>query len=369
MSSRRRKAAREKDLTSRYLSGKLEEDRLDSVERFGDKSRQVRESKLQQTAQMRAASDAGDVESLPIGYVVQVFSLYVEVEYEQRTYLCTQRKTMTRVGDTAVVVGDWVRFRATGTVNEAGQPEAAIEQILPRKTVVTRADSFKGITQRPVVANAQQMLIVASVRQPRVKWQLVDRMLIAAQSGGLVPIICLNKIDLAHHDQAGDELDAVEAAMAHYASMGVVTLMTSVPLDRGLGTLRDWLGQRTTVLAGHSGVGKSSLIRAIQPQLDLRIGVISRYNEKGRHTTTSSRYYPLDFGGAVIDTPGVRQFGLWRIAPEDLQRYYPDVVGGGAPPWRVDSYHHVLESIGGEVPGDEAGGDETSEDEASQELE
>jgi ribosome biogenesis GTPase len=100
-----------------------------------------------------------------------------------------------------------------------------------------------------------------------------------------------------------------------------------------------------TVLAGHSGVGKSSLIRAVQPDLDLRIGAISGYNEKGRHTTTSARRYPLKIGGAVIDTPGVKLFGLWNVTRENLSDFFPDVAGGTAPQWRVESFQRIESSL------------------------
>src|SRR6185312_6414173 len=102
---------------------------------------------------------------------------------------------------------------------------------------------------------------------------------------------------------------------------------------------------RTTVLAGHSGVGKSTLINAIEPALDLRIGAISNYTGKGRHTTTSARRYPLTIGGAVIDTPGVKMFGLWGVSRENLPEFYPDVAAGNAPPWRQENFERILESL------------------------
>ena len=242
---------------------------------------------------------AGDVDTLPIGQVVQVFSVYCEVEHEGKRTLCVVRKTLSKISDTALVVGDLVRFRpnappelvaqaqpASVNFTVAVSPDAVIEQILPRKTVLTRADSFKGVEQHPIVANAQQMLVVASVHRPRVKWGLIDRMLVAARAGGLVPIICLNKIDL-HEGEDDGGMKFAQEAMSHYASIGVLTLQTSVDKLIGLDELRMLLKDRDTVLAGHSGVGKSSLIRAIQPQLDLRVGDVSAYTEKGRHTTTT----------------------------------------------------------------------------------
>jgi len=113
----------------------------------------------------------------------------------------------------------------------------------------------------------------------------------------------------------------------------------------GLEELREVLRDGPTVLAGQSGVGKSSLITAIEPGLDLRIGAISGYTGKGRHTTTSAKRYKLGDGGDVIDTPGVKLFGLWGVTRDNLSEYFPDVVNGSAPPWRVESYERISESL------------------------
>ncbi len=350
MKGKPKKGPREKDLTSRYMSGGMDEDRVERQERFTDRSKHAQHNKMMKTTAMRDAADgaAEDALALPVGEVVQIFSLYSEVQHEYTTYLCVVRKTLSRTSKTSIVVGDRVRFRAGGTKNEAGQPEGVIEHVEPRATILTRSDSFKGTTQHPIVANAQQMLIVASLLQPRVKWGLVDRMIIAALSGKLQPIVCLNKIDLATDDADGREtLAEADAALAHYRTLGVRTLRTSVSQSVGLDDLRDVLSGRTTVLAGHSGVGKSSLIRSVQPQLDLRVGEVSTYTEKGRHTTTSARRYVLDLegGGSVVDTPGVKLFGLWGVTRENLDEFFPDVASGTAPEWRRESYERIAASL------------------------
>jgi ribosome biogenesis GTPase / thiamine phosphate phosphatase len=350
MKGRPKKNTRQKDLTAKYLAGDVDEDRVDQHQRFSQRSKHHQQNKMQRTATMRAEDHtANDIAALPIGQVVTVYSLYIEVEHEQTLYLCVMRKTLTKVAGTQVVVGDRVRFRPGGTFHESGRPEAAIEQILPRTTVLTRSESFKGLEQHPIVANAQQMLIVVSVLSPRVKWGLVDRMLVAAQSGGLDPIVCLNKIDLAAQASSGEEPASEpsdpEEALSHYRTMGIRTLKTSILGNIGLEDLRQALTGHVTVLAGHSGVGKSSLIRAIQPSLEIRVGDVSLYTDKGRHTTTSARRYHLDGGGAVIDTPGVKLFGLWGITRENLVDYFPDVESDSAPRWRRDSYQRIVATL------------------------
>src|SRR5688500_18241813 len=183
---RPRKAPREKDLTSRFLSGGMDEDRVETQQRFSSRNKNAQQEKILRTFLMRAeqVAAAGNVDALPVGEVVQVFSLFCEVEHGGRAYLCLVRKTLTKVSDTNLVVGDRVRFRVIemlgGTTDADGthrasagqtrEPEAVIEQVLPRQTVLTRTDSFKGVEQHPIVANADQMLIVASLRHPTVKW-------------------------------------------------------------------------------------------------------------------------------------------------------------------------------------------------------
>jgi ribosome biogenesis GTPase len=345
----RKKSPREKDLTSRYMSGGMDADRVEQQERFTDRSKNAEQNKILKTSAMRAEADhqsAIDVEALPIGEVIQVFSVYSEVEHEGKPVLCIIRKTLSKISDTSIVVGDKVRFSPItegriGEKNQQDSPEGAIQQILPRKTVLTRTDSFKGIIQHPIVANAEQMLLVASLREPNVKWGLIDRMLVAAQAGGLKPIVCLNKVDLGSEK----DLAAARDVLAHYRTIGVITVETSVDGNKGLEELRAILKDRITVLAGHSGVGKSSLARAIQPSLDLRVGAISGYTGKGRHTTTSARRYVLDTGGAVIDTPGVKMFGLWNVTRENLRAFFPDVADGTAPEWRRESFQRISDSL------------------------
>lgn len=343
MSINRRKPDHQ-DWTQRYLQGDYDHDHAEQQERFSNRSKHAQEMKMRRTVELRSTEGVtADIETLPLGVVTQVYSLFVDLECESQTFLATLRTSMRKLRETDVIVGDRVRFRQTGVIHESGRPEATIEQILPRQTVLMRADSFKQIHQHPIVANAQQMLIVASILQPRVKWGLVDRMLIAAESGGLKPVLCLNKMDLA----AGNDalLEEAHTTLGHYRALGIPSLATTIEQPADLAAVAAVLKDQTTVLAGHSGVGKSSLIRAIAPALDLKIGAISGYNDKGRHTTTSARQYHLPGGGIVIDTPGVRHFGLWNVTPENLGDFFPDVVAGDAPEWRVESYQRILNSL------------------------
>ena len=340
MSGRNKKGGNQKNLTASYLDGDLDEDRVDAQQRFGDKTKHFQRDK---TIKTQAARPDTEIDALPAGEVIQVHSLFSDVLAEDGVqWRCSQRKTLARVSNTQMIVGDFVRFSPSPELNDVSKFEGVVERIEPRRTVLTRADSFKQIDSHPIVANAERMLIVASLHAPEVKWGLIDRMVIAAVSGGLEPILCLNKIDMAEDDA---DLAAAQIVLDHYGSLGIATLKTCVPTRLGLDELRELLVGRVTVLAGHSGVGKSSLVRAVEPALDLRVGEISQVHGKGMHTTTSARKYPLSFGGHVIDTPGVKLFGLWNVTPERLAEFFADVENDTAPPWRVESYERILSSL------------------------
>ncbi len=340
LSGKYKKPNREKDFKRAFEAGELDEDRVDAKEeRFSNKSKHLQRGKTIRTQEARSSEE---LEKLPLGEVIQVHSLFCEVLKDGIVYRCTQRKTLAKISDTQLVVGDRVRFTLAPELNDKVQNEGAVEVIEPRNTILARADSFKAQDVHPIVANAQQMLIVAALHLPEVKWGLIDRMVIAAHSGKLDPIICLNKIDTAANQ---DDLDIADAALAHYESMGVRTIKTCAIKGININELQEMLKDQTTVLAGHSGVGKSTLVRAIEPGLDIRIGDISNYHSKGMHTTTSARRYPLTIGGYVIDTPGVKLFGLWQVHPESLIEYFPDITENTAPDWRKESYERILSSL------------------------
>jgi ribosome biogenesis GTPase len=354
MGSKRRKP-RDNQLADRYRNGDFDPERVfekDDIqsEQYSNRTKHAEQNKIVATQAMRAgvAASAPVNPAVRAGAVTLVYSLYCDVTGDDGIfYLCTTRKTLNKLTAGGIVVGDRIEFLPTGNVDESGRTEGVVERVLPRSTILTRADSFKGRTQQPIVANADQMLIVASVRHPAVKWGLVDRMIVAARSGGLVPIVNLNKVDLlAVEGEETPEVDADEA-LDHYLSLGIQTLRSSVDHNVGIDELRDLLTGKVTVLAGHSGVGKSSLIRAVQPSIDIRVGEVSEFTAKGRHTTTSARHYPLDGGGAVVDTPGVKMFGLWKITADSLEQYFPDVEAGTAPAWRQESYERIAATLGG----------------------
>lgn len=192
--------------------------------------------------------------------------------------------------------------------------EGFIERVEPRRGVLTRASRRR---EHVIVANVDQLLIVMSLVQPDLKPHLIDRYLAAAQKGELKPVLALNKADLT------DAVD-LQPTIGLYAQLGIPVILCSARTGYGIDRLREQLRGRSTVFSGQSGVGKSSLLNAVQPGLALAVKSVSEVNQKGRHTTTYSQLIKLNFGGWVVDTPGVRQLQLWDARPEEMEGYFPE---------------------------------------------
>jgi ribosome biogenesis GTPase len=190
-----------------------------------------------------------------------------------------------------------------------------IERVEPRRSVLCRTSKGR---QQVLVANVDQVLIVSSAAEPVLKPNLIDRLLVEAERVRLRPIICINKIDLV------DPADLMPL-IGVYGQMGYEVLLVSAKAGIGIERLRTTVAGKSSVVAGQSGVGKSSLLNAIEPQLALKVGAVSAENQKGKHTTTSARLIPLASGGYVVDTPGIRQFQLWDVIREEVAGYYRDI--------------------------------------------
>ena len=223
------------------------------------------------------------------------------------------------LGRGSVVVGDEVALVG----DMSGQPGslARIVRIEPRRTVLRRTADDTDPYERVVVANADQLVVVTSLADPPPRTGLIDRCLVAGYAGGLDPLLCLTKSDLA----------PAEELLDRYAALGLATVTTR--RDQEPAPLRERLAGRTSVLVGHSGVGKSTLVNRLVPAADRSVGAVSAIG-KGRHTSTSAVALALPGGGWVIDTPGIRSFGLAHVTPDDLLGAFPDLEQGttGCPP-------------------------------------
>ncbi len=229
-----------------------------------------------------------------------------------RTFQCATRrilKTLSTDQRHVVATGDRVLFRPT----ESG--EGIIERVEPRRGVLSRNSRGK---QQIIVSNVDQLLIVTSAAEPRLKPNLIDRLLVTAERNRITPVICINKVDLI------DPAD-LQPLVGVYGQLGYEVLLVSALTGFGIPRLKRTFADCETVLAGQSGVGKSSLLNAIVPDLELRVRTVSTDSEKGRHTTSAAELVPLPQSGYVVDTPGIRQFQLWDVIPEEVAGFYRDL--------------------------------------------
>jgi ribosome biogenesis GTPase len=310
----RSKPPRQRDWTRGFQKGDVADDASVAGERVrakGDLSRK-RTIVTEETASPADEMPAVDVSRCVPGRVLRVHGLQSVVQLEDgRQLRCTVRRLL------RTLATDERNIVATGDrvwVLPAGNDEGTIERVEPRHGLLTRASRGR---EHVLVANVDQVVIVMSLVEPDLKPHLIDRYLASAEQGGIAPVICLNKADLV-------EPAAYQPLVGLYSQLGIPTFLTSAPTGLGIDRLREALRGRETVFSGQSGVGKSSLLNAVQPDLALHVREVSEANQKGRHTTTTAELIHLDFGGWVVDTPGIRQFQLWDIIPEEVEGFFPE---------------------------------------------
>lgn len=319
------------DWTRQLASGRLDPHDADRDERVSGKGAMTR----RRTVVGQEAEDGQihlevDEAVTRLGRVLSVHGLYSQVEADDgRVYRCATRrilKTLATDERHVVVAGDRVRFRPEGA------DQGLIERVEPRRGVLSRTSRGR---QHLLVANIEQLVIVASAAQPELKPHLIDRMLVSAEQAGIEALICINKVEL------------VDAAMLQplvgvYSQLGYSVLLTSAVEGWSVDRLRQSLVGRASAVAGQSGVGKSSLLNAVEPGLGLKVQAVSEETEKGRHTTTSARLIPLAAGGHVVDTPGIRQFQLWDVIPQEAAACFRELR-----PWvsycRYPNCSHTVE--------------------------
>jgi len=218
------------------------------------------------------------------------------------------RDTIVNTLPVRLSVGDYVRLRQLDATT------GMIEEILPRQSALSRKDigsTIKRVIHQTTLANICQVLLVFATAQPESHWCMLDRYLAICESAQVRPIICLNKVDLPHEQR-------VNEAAALYSRLGYIVIWTSTKTGDGIESLRSLLRDNTTLFSGLSGVGKSSLVNAIEPGMALKTGLVSDATGKGRHTTTGSQLYQLSGGGWLADSAGIRALVAWNIPPDEL---------------------------------------------------
>ncbi len=354
---------RESDLTRKFQQGDLED--VTSRERVSGKGELTRH----RTVVGQHSEDGSDGLAVQLhlddptvmeGRVLRVHGLECVVRGSDGTeYRCAVRRLLKSLATDqrhVVAAGDRVAFRP----NNSGQ--GIILAVHQRHGVLSRTSKGR---RHIIVSNVDLLLIIASAAEPDLKPHLIDRFLVTAEQAHLDPVIVVNKVDLI-------EPAELQPVIGVYAQMGYRTMLVSATQGWGIERLRRLVAGRQSVVTGQSGVGKSSLLNAIQTGLELRVQQISQDNMKGKHTTTTAELIPLNAGGYLVDTPGIRQLELWDVAANevsglfrDIRPYvnhckFPDcthihevdcavryaVADGRIDPRRYNSYVHLIEDPG-----------------------
>lgn len=251
------------------------------------------------------------------GKAIAVRGAYVEVDDGGEVWLCTIRRilrTRSIESRSPVIVGDEVTFAVTegaGVVREG-----VIEEVHPRRSMLARSD---GRRTHMIAVNVDQAIIVGSIREPMVKEHLIDRYLVAVHAGNLGGIVCVNKADL-------DEYEEIPEILERYTRIGYRAVAASARTGQGVEELRALLAGKITIACGQSGVGKSSLLNAVNPAWELKTAEVSETTEKGKHTTTTAVWLRLPGGGAVVDTPGIRALDVALVPLEELEMHFVEFV-------------------------------------------
>ena len=251
------------------------------------------------------------------GIVVKKIANAYLVQSADSTLTCTlsQRLKRQSAGD-PVTIGDQVCW------NEAAQ----ITTVVPRRNQLARRSAVPmpgaHAHEQIIAANVDQVVPVFAAASPRLAWPLLDRYLVSAESAEIPALVCITKLDLVEGHPEGAEIEAVAA---EYRAIGYGVILTSTVSGRGMDEFKAALQGRLSVFVGKSGVGKTSLLNTIEPGLGLRVQETSQVTGKGRHTTTHQEMFALESGGAIIDTPGVREFGLWDVDEDDLALFFPEM--------------------------------------------
>ena len=243
------------------------------------------------------------------GLVVTRHAKHADVEDNNgNIFRCNIRRTLKNV-----VVGDWVSWRLG---NEQLQGiSGVIEAVYPRKNELSRPDYYDGI--KVMASNIDQIIIVSSV-VPQFSSNIIDRYLVVCESANIPALIVLNKIDLLSPQQFTE----IKSQLAIYEKIGYQTICLSASNGENMQLLDSYLSHGTSIVVGQSGVGKSSLINQLLPDVNALTGAVSDVSGLGQHTTTASRLYHLKQGGSLIDSPGIREFGLWHLEKDQITQGY-----------------------------------------------
>ncbi len=215
-----------------------------------------------------------------------------------------------------VVIGDWVTIEP-----EKDNSAAVISEVLKRNNYIIRQSARNRTAEHILASNIDRAFIIATIKQPATTTGFIDRFLLTAEAYHIPSTILLNKMDLYNED----DLKQVEFLKSIYSNAGYSVELISAKTDEHLNDVRKMMKDKVNLVAGHSGVGKSTFINKMIPGMNLKVGDVSDYHSKGMHTTTFAEMFRIPEGGFIIDTPGIKEFGILDILPEELAHYFPEM--------------------------------------------
>jgi ribosome biogenesis GTPase len=216
-----------------------------------------------------------------------------------------------------IAVGDEVEME----IEDVEEESAMIHEIFPRKNYVARISPHNKRMHHIVASNLDQCVLFATLRDPKTSQGFIDRFLVACESYHIPAVIVFNKADIYRKK----EMVVFEELKTVYVAIGYKVILASVQENIGVDEIKALLKDKTSLLSGHSGVGKSTFINAVFPDFNLRTAEVSGWSGKGMHTTTFAEMFDLDFGGRIIDTPGLREFGIVDVSKQELSHYFPEM--------------------------------------------
>lgn len=293
-----------------------------------DRSR-FKKTDLDQRNKIRAQHPMPKEQSVETGRVLAIYPKGIVVNFEGQDFLCKLKGSLKQEKNrikNLIAVGDFVQ------VEKRDHQEGRIVNVLPRRSILSRADNLSRLKEQLIAVNIDQVLITSSVVFPPLKASLIDRYIIAAQKGNMEPILVINKIDLLTDleekidphflkEQKEVYLEFLEA----YRKLDFKIVPVSVKTQEGIGLLKEVMKNKTSVFSGQSGTGKSSLINCTTGQQFATGGIVERTG-KGSHTTTTTHLVALEQGGFCIDTPGIKSFGIWDLKETDFSACYPEIA-------------------------------------------
>ncbi|MHB8637553.1 MAG: ribosome small subunit-dependent GTPase A [Fimbriimonadaceae bacterium] len=252
--------------------------------------------------------------TLAEGTVVWLGRLSCRVRTADGELECEISRELARDQQTSLAVGDVAVVRSTGETR-------VVRSVLPRRTRLSRPDPGNSHIERVIVANVDLVVVTVSVKTPPLHPRLIDRFVLAIEKGGAEAALCVNKLDLlTDAEERATELGKLEP----YKAAGLAIVECSAVNRQGMKGVHELIAGKTCAFVGHSGVGKSSILNALRPQLGLETRSVSEGYGRGRHTTTASSLYDLGGGTRLIDTPGIRSFGLWQMGAAEIAGYFPE---------------------------------------------